>query len=68
MAGAIQSEEEYLAALAELRRDLRAAREQARLLAEFGLTPDDVDRAMAPLRELTERLRRRIDRYERSRR
>jgi hypothetical protein len=60
----IRSEEEHQAALRELRRDRRVAREQERLLAGFGLKRAEIEEAVAPLRAVTERLRREIAAYE----
>lgn len=62
----IRSEEEYHAALRELRRDRGMVREQERLLVGFGLTPDEV--AQAPIRAIAEKLRKDIAAYERGRR
>ena len=64
----IRSEDEYRAALAEIRRDRSIAREQERLLASFGLKPHEVEQTLAPIRAQTARLRAQVAVYERSRR
>ena len=64
----IRTEDEYRAALAEIRRDRSIAREQERLLAGFGLKPHEVDEALAPIRAQAERLRKQVAAYARGRR
>jgi hypothetical protein len=64
----IRSDEEYRAALAEIRRDRAIARDQERLLAEFGLEPHEIEEALAPIRAQTERLARQVAAYETAKR
>ena len=64
----IRTDEEYEAAMRELEQDRAAAGEHERLLAEVGLTPDQVEAAMAPLRAMSKRLAGEIEAYERRRR